>query len=286
MKVPMSVLKATVGVPAIVASTLLWIIGLALAPPLCGLLGFTAGVVALVLLATGAAETAAARVLLGARTATAAEQTVFAPVLAHAAAPEASMAQRRLLVRQNVGARTPPVQLLGRESVVVTPWLIEATYRGWLGLDEAAALMVHAEGRHQAEARRCELAMLAWMLPWRALGGIARGIGRVTGWVPFIGFAWALRGVMGVVALVQQVDEGRPALGVLAASIVALTYLVPAANHAIARRVEAEADDLVVRRGLGPSMSAMLRRYRLPVSLERLHHLDGSRHGAHVPVAG
>lgn len=201
MKVPMSVLKAMVSVPAIVASTLLWITGLALAPPLFGLLGFTAGVVVLVLLATGAGEMAAARVLLGARTATAAEQAVLAPVLAHAVAPEASMTQRRLLVRQNVGARTPPVQLLGHEGLVVTPWLIEASYRGWLGLDEAAALMVHAEGRHRAEARGCELAMLAWTLPWRALGGVARGIGRVTGWVPFIGFAWALRGVMGVVAL-------------------------------------------------------------------------------------
>lgn len=250
MKVPMSVLKSIVGIPAIVASTLLWIIGLALAPPIFGLLGFVASVVVLVLLATGAGETTAARVLLGARWATVAERAVLAPVLARAASPEDSMAGRRLLVRQNVGARTPPVQLLGRESLVVTPWLIEATYRGWLALDEAAALVVHAEGRHRAEARRCEVAMLAWTLPWRALGVVARGIGRIAGGLPLIGFAWTIRGVMGVVALVQQIDEGRPALGILAASIVAMTYLVPASNQAIARRAEAAADDLVVRRGL------------------------------------
>lgn len=285
MKIPMNVLKWAVGAPAIVASTLLWIIVLALAPPLVGLLGFLTGVVALVLLATGAGETDAVRLLAGARTATGAEQAVLAPVLAQAASPEGSMVQRRLLVRRTVGPRTPAVQLLGRETLAVTRWLIEATHRGWLGLDETVALVVHAEGRHRAEARRCEMAMWAWTLPWRAGGGLARGIGRVAGWVPFIGFAWALRGVIGVVALVQQIDEGRPALGILAGSIVALTYLMPAANRAIARQVETSADELVVSRGLGHPMSALLRRYRLPATVERLHHLDGHRSGDQVPVA-
>lgn len=60
MKVPMSVLKLMAGVPVVVASTVLWVIVFALAPPVVGLLGFLAGVVALVLLATGVGEVAAA----------------------------------------------------------------------------------------------------------------------------------------------------------------------------------------------------------------------------------
>jgi len=120
----------------------------------------------------------------------------------------------------------------------VTPWLIETTYRGSLSLEGSVALVVYAEGRHRAERHRREVAMLAWILPWRGGTGLAQGIGRVAGRFPLIRFAWAFRGVIGVVAVVPQVDGGRPALGILAGSIVALTYLVTAANDATARRVE------------------------------------------------
>jgi len=50
MKIPMSVLKRVAGVPAIVASTLLWVVFLTTMPPTLGLLGFGTGVAALVLL--------------------------------------------------------------------------------------------------------------------------------------------------------------------------------------------------------------------------------------------
>ena len=289
MKIPMSVLKQVVGVPAIVASTLLWVVFLALMPPTLGLVGFGTGAAALVLLAAGLGEKAAAPLLAGARTATTAEQAVLSPVLAHVALCGANLEGRRLLVRQMVSAQTPPVQLLGRESLLVTPWLIEAAYRGSLSVKESVALVVYAEGRHRAERYRREVAMLAWMLPWRAGAGLGRGIGRVAGRFPLIRFAWAFRGVIGVVAVVQQVDEGRPAVGVLAGSIVALTYLVPAANDATARRVEAAADEAVVRCGLGPAMVKVLRRYRMPVTLERLHRLDGGgtgSGGSQSPAAG
>lgn len=274
MRIPTSGLKLMVGVPAVVASTLLWATVLALMPPALGTVGFLTGLTVLVLLSAGAGEQPAVRLLTGARTATAAEQAVLAPVLARTELLDARTQTRRLLVRQNAGARTPLVHLLGRGNLVVTPWLIEATYRGWLRLDETTALIVHAAGRHRAERHRCEVAMLAWTLPWRAGAGLAREIGRIAGGLPLIGFAWAFRGVIGVVAIVQQIDEGRPAVGIMSGSIVALTYLIPAATKAAARRVEAPADEAVVRHGLGGAMATMLRRYRLPVTLERLYLLE------------
>lgn len=276
MRIPMNALKLLVDIPAIVASTLIWIMLLALAPPALGLVGLLLGVVVLGLLATGAGEAATGRLLVGARPARAAERAVLADELTHPSLGRSDLGKRHVLVRQNVGSRTPPAQLLGRGHLVVTPWLIEAIYRGWLNQDEAAALLVHAEGRHRAEGRRCEVAMAVGTLPWRAGSGIARGIGRGAGWVPFIRFAWACRGVIGVIALVQQVDEGRPALGIFAGGLVAMTYLVPGAVKATARRVEGAGDDAVIGCGLGRPMAQMLRRYRLPVAMERLHRLDGA----------
>lgn len=283
MKIPMRVLNLMIGVPAIVASTLLWVVSLALVPPIFGLVGFLIGIVVLGALAAGVGERSAAPLLVGGRTPTAAEQAVLAPVLAHVALSGSDVDSRSLLVQQVVNARMSPVQLLGREHLVVAPWMIEATYQGGLSLDEATALIVHAEGCHRAERPRWEVARLVWTLPWRAGAGLARGTARVAGWFPLIGFAWAFRGVIGVVALVQQVDEGRPALGILAGSIVALTYLVPAAARQKVRRVESAGDEAVVRRGLGEAMAKMLRRSRSPVTLERLHRLDPSGVGVEVP---
>lgn len=289
MKIPMSMLNLMVGVPAIVASALLWMVALALMPPMLGLAGFLIGIVTLGALASGVGERAAAPLLVGGRTPTAAEQAALAPVLAHTASRRSDVNSRRLLVRQVGNARTPAVQLLGREHLVVASWMIEATYRGALSFDEATALVVHAEGCHRAERSRCEVAMLVLTLPWRAGAAIARWIGRVAWPFPLIGFAWAFRGVIGVVALMQQVDEGRPALGILVGTIVALTYLVPTANVAKTHRVEAAGDEAVTRHGLGEVMAKMLRRSGSPVALERLHRLDprsfGSE-GSPRPAAG
>lgn len=267
MKVPMSVLNLIVGVPAIVASTLLWVVALALMPPMFGLAGSLIGIVALGLVAAGLGERVAVPLLARARELTAAEQAVLAPVLAHVALSGSDVDSRRLLVRKVVTARTWPAELLGREHVVVAQWMIEATHRGGLSLDQVTALIVHAVGRHRAEGRRGEVAMLVWTLPWHGGAALVRGIGRVAGWFPIIRFAWAFRGGIGVVALVQQIDEGRPALGVLAGSIVALTYLVPAANGAKAHQVEVAGDDAVARHGLGQSMLSLLAEDAAPHSI-------------------
>jgi hypothetical protein len=111
--------------------------------------------------------------------------------------------------------------------------------------------------------------MLAVTLPYRGIIGISVEVANAASWVPFLRSAWSVRGVVGVVAVAQQSAEGRPLLGVFAGTVVALTYLVPAASRAMAARVEAAADAAVVELGLGPVLPHMMRRYRLPVTLER-----------------
>lgn len=277
MTVPMSVLKLTVGIPAVVASCLLWVIALALMPPAVALLAFLAGVAVLVLFAVGVGECTAVRLLCASRSATPTEEQALAPLAARLAILGIARG-REVLIRSRVGPRTPHAQLVGGGALVVTPWMVEAPARGRLSLDEAVAMVVHADARHRAENPRAEVLMLAMTLPYRViLAIIAAGVANAASWVPFLRFAWSVRGVVGVVTVAQQSAEGRPLLGVFAGTVVALSYLVPAASRAMAARVEAAADAAVVEHGLGPVLAHMLRRYRLPVTPERSLRLGESR---------
>lgn len=279
MKVPTGVLKLTVGVPVVVASCLLWVVALALPPPALGLLAFLAGAAALALLVVGVGERMAILVLAGARRPTPGEEAALRTVAARLASLRIA-AGREVLVRRSVRPRTPPAQLLGGDALVVTPWLIEAAHRGWLPLDETVALVVHADARRRVERPRAEVAMLALTLPSRAIVTLGHGVSRAVAWVPLLRFAWAVRCLVGGVAVIQQVAAGRGSLGVFVGVIVVLSYLVPAAARAHAVRVESAADAAVVRLGLGPALAATMDRYRVPLSLERSQRLH-----AHAPAA-
>jgi hypothetical protein len=76
--------------------------------------------------------------------------------------------------------------------------------------------------------------------------------------------AWTLRGVVGVICVVQSVAEGRTWPGLLGGAVVALTYLVPAAGRVIEARAEVATDQLVVELGLGGVLARLLRRYGHP----------------------
>ncbi len=215
-----------------------------------GLLGFVAGVAVLGVLAAGGLEGPTVQLLARARAATGGERAVLAPVLA---AHGRGMPAVVLYVRRAPRAPTPPAMVIGKSSLTVTPWLIEATYRGWITGEEASALVLHAVGRHRAGRHRLEFAVLAATTPWRAVSAVARGVGGPFAWFPLMRFAWSLRGIVGAVAVVQSAVEGRGVYGAIAGVFVALTYLVPAAARAREHRLVVEADRLVVARGLGRS---------------------------------
>lgn len=279
-RLPMSVLKLLVTGPALLVSAVLGLMALAVVSPVLAGLGMLGAGAAFCVLASGVGETEAIQLLNRARPATPGEREVVDPVLAAyggvAAHPTGTAPGTglRVFVRRSAGPATAPVVLTGRNSVVVTPWMIEAIYRGWITRDEASAIAIGAAGRHRAGNGPLEVATAVATTPWRAVATVACGIGHAFAWFPFMRFAWSVRGIVGAVAVFQSVSQGRTVYGVIAGVFVALTYLVPAARRGMDRQLEIAGDRLVVARGLGDVMSRLLRRADLPVTVDRLQRLE------------
>lgn len=271
MRVPMRVLRLTAMAPAVLMGTVLAVVVLALLPPVVGLVGFLACVVVLVALALGYLERPTVRVLGRAGDPGEGELAVLAPLVARLGGMGIGVGGLYVARTQ----RSPrPAAVLGRSSVVVSRWLVEATFRGELSQDEAVALLAHAVGRHRTRPQRCALALGVWTAPWRGLLAVACRVGGAFAWFPLVRPAWGLRFVVGIVCVVQSAAEGRTVSGLIAGAFIALTYLVPAANRAIERRVETSADAFVLELGLGPPFVGLLRRGGWAVSIERLQRLQ------------
>jgi hypothetical protein len=105
---------------------------------------------------------------------------------------------------------------------------------------------------------------------------MAGRVGATAAWFPLVRLAWQLRFVTAIVCVVQSAVEGRTVYGLIAGAFIALTYLVPAANRAIQRRVLYAADTYLLQQDLGAVLAGLLRRSDWPVSLERLHRLSTS----------
>ena len=272
MRFSMTVLRVVTLAPALLVSFVLTVVVCALLPPALGLVAFLVAAGLLAALALGQFEVPAIATLTLSRLATAAELQVMAPVLAELGGRGIDVGA--LFVRRRQGPSTPVAVAIADRAVVVTPGLVEAMYRGGVTTAEAAAAMAHAVGRRRAIRPRLELAVLAATTPWRLVVGTFRGVGRAFAWLPFMRLAWTLRGVVGVICIVQSVVEGRAAPGILGGAVIALTYLVPAASRRIEASAEAAADQLVVSLGLGSVLAGLLRRHRHPMTLERLERLE------------
>ena len=118
--------------------------------------------------------------------------------------------------------------------------------------------------------------MLGATTPWRLMVEMLCGVGRAFDWLPFVRLAWTLRGVVGVICVVQSVAEGRAAPGGLGGVVIALTYLVPAAGRRIEHLIEAEADRFVLDLGLGAVLAGLLRRSGRPMTFERTQRLEAA----------
>ncbi|GGD10338.1 hypothetical protein GCM10007231_06420 [Nocardioides daphniae] len=282
MRFPMTVLRVVTLAPALLVSFVLTVVMCALLPPALGLVAFMAAGGVLVALAMGQLQQPAIAALTNSRPATEAEFRVMAPVLAELGGRGVDIAT--LFVRRAQRPSTPVAVAVGRRTVVVSPGLVDATYRGGVTGAEAAAALAHAVGRHRALRPRVELAVLAATTPWRLIVATFLGIGRAFAWLRFMRLAWTLRGVVGVICVVQSMVEGRAWAGLLGGAVIALTYLVPAAGRRIDLRTEAEADQFVLGLGLGPVLAGLLRRYGHPMTLERMQRLDtATDHPAEQP---
>jgi hypothetical protein len=272
MRFPMTVLRVVTLAPALLVSFVVAVVVGALLPPGLGLVAFTAAGGVLVALALGQLQGPAVAALTRSRLATEAETRVLAPVLAELGSRGIQVGA--LFVRRAQRPSTPVAVAIGRSTVVVSPGLVPAVYRGDVSSAEAAATFAHAVGRHQAFPLRLELAVLAATTPWRLMAAMFRGVGRAFAWLPFMRLAWTLRLVVGVTCVVQSVAEDRAWTGLLGGAVIALTYLVPAAGRRIELHAEAEADHFVLSIGLGPVLAGLLRRYKHPMTLERMQRLE------------
>lgn len=272
MRFPMTVLRVVTLAPALLVSFVLTVVMCALLPPALGLAALLAAAGLLVALAIGQLEVPAIAALTRSRPATAAELQVIAPVLGELGGRGVDV--DALFVRRRQGPSTPVAVAIADRAVVVTPRLVDAVYRGGVTAAEAAATMAHAVGRRRAIRPRLELAVLAATTPWRLVVATFRGVGRAFAWLPFMRLAWTLRGVVGVICIVQSGAEGRAAPGILGGAVIALTYLVPAAGRRIEARSEVAADQLVVSLSLGSVLAGLLRRHGHPMTLERLQRLE------------
>ncbi|PUA79461.1 hypothetical protein C7S10_19005 [Nocardioides currus] len=271
MRVPMPWLRAFTLGPALLASFVLTVVVCALPPAGLGLVAFVAAGGVLAVLAMGRLEEPAIAALTGSRPASAAELQAMGPVLADLGGRGVEV--QALFVRRAQRATTPVAEAIGGRAVVITPGLVEATYRGGVTYAEVSAVIVHAVGRREVIRPRLEVAVLASTTPWRMVVSLFRGVGRAFAWLPFMRLAWTLRGVMGVICVVQSVAEGRAAAGLLGGGVMALTYLVPACGRAIEARTELSADELVLTLGFGPALAGLLARFGHPMSLERRQRL-------------
>ena len=272
MRFPMTVLRVVTLGPALLVSFVLTVVVCALLPPALGLVVFIAAGGVLVALAMGQLQEPAIAVLTRSRPATEAEFRVMVPVLDELGGRGVDVGA--LFVRRVQRSSTPVAVAIGPRTVVISPGLVESTYRGVVTVAESAAAVAHAVGRRQALRSRPELAVLAATTPWRLVVATFRGVGRAFVWLPFMRLAWTLRGVVGVICVVQSVAESRAAAGLLGGAVIALTYLVPSAGRRIELRAEAEADRFVLSLSLGPVLAGLLRRYGHPMTLERRQRLE------------
>jgi hypothetical protein len=272
MRFPMTALRAVTLAPALLTSFVLTVVVCALLPPVLGLVAFTSAGGVVIALALGQLQEPGVAALTRSRPATQAESRAMAPVLAELGGRGVDVGA--LFVRRVQRPSTPVAVAIGRRTVVVSPGLVEARYRGGVTGAEAAAALAHAVGRRQALRPRLELAMLAATTPWRLMAATFCGVGRAFAWLPFMRLAWTLRCAVGVICVVQSVVEDLVWAGLLGGAVIALTYLVPATGRRIELHTEAEADQFVLSLGLGAVWAGLLRRYGHPMTPERMQHLE------------
>ena len=267
----MRMLRFAVGAPGVVVSTVVVAMIGAVLPPWGGIVVGYGGVAVAVLLGVGRLEPHALRVWCGARPPDGDEAAVLAAAVTR-------------LCRAGIG---PPVvdiyvSRTGGQSAwaagsrgVVVPWsMVAAVAEGRLSAEEAAAAMAHAVGVLDVAHGRLQLVYEFWTLPWMLVAGVATSVGRAFAATPLVGWAWKVRGLYGVIALVQCTRDGYWFVGVIACGFLAETYLQPWLRRRWTIRVHERADQFVARHGLAEAWARLLaRRAAATARIERIRRL-------------
>lgn len=269
-----SVLRLIRTGPGVVVSLLIVLSILSLMPGAIALPATLSAVVLVVALGLGRLERRTVRLLARAGPPTLDQLVTWAPVRTELA--KNGLHVPPISVRQRPQPTTRAVVRLGQRSLVVTPGLLDALHHRRVTIDEVAALVAHAQGWHHAMRPRGGLATLVVTIPWRAVTRVfAAMVGAMTR-LPLAGLAWRLRGVIGVICVVQGTMEGRTWSGALGGLVIALSYVIPAAGRELSGRAMVGADELVVTLGLGGVLAGLWRRLGEPTSPLQLQRLENT----------
>ena len=258
-------------VPAGLAGSFVAVMGLGFLPDSGLVFAFLGTLVVSLVLACGWWEAAATRLFGFAGGLRPGQRAVLEPTLA--LVEKLGLAPGRVLVRltDNDGL---PVTPIGRDTVIVEPWLVRTLYERRLTTADAATAIGHAVASQRIGPSRFDLAARLWALPWTLVFVVIRQIARIFSWVPAGELAWHLRFVMGVIAVYQGFQPGgNPTLGVATGVLVVTSYIAPAANRMWRAVVERDADLILAQRGLADPLIQFVQWRQGADSMERVHRI-------------
>lgn len=248
MRTSTKLIRLCAVVPAGLAGSFVAVIGLGFLPDAGLVFAFLGTLVVSIVLACGWLEAPAARIFGFARGLRPGQRAVLEPTLA--LVEKLDLAPGRVLVRLTDTDGLPATPI-GRDKVIVEPWLVQGLYERRLTAADAATAIGHAVASQRVGPSRFDLAARLWAFPWTLAFVVIRQIARIFSWVPAGEFAWHLRIVIGVVAVYQGFQPGgNPTHGVATGVLVAISYVAPAADRAWRAVVERDADRIVAQRGL------------------------------------
>jgi hypothetical protein len=170
--------KALAVTPGVLIRTVLTCMIGAVLPAPAALVLFIGGLLTGVVLSTGAAEPAAAKLLVFSRPATPVELSCLAGALTLLCRVGLGPPVVRLRVR--AGEKAIAAGGFGRHTVVISSGLLEAVEDGSLPPEQAAAVIAHAAGLVRGGSLRQDPVLAFWTLPWqllRALGQVLASAG-------------------------------------------------------------------------------------------------------------
>lgn len=215
-------LKAAVVIPDLVIASLLWLVILALLPPVVGFMVTVLSVTLAALVAAGLGEDAMVWALYRARRATANQAPRLAVawrIAAHGLDPAD--------IRLRIVSHGPPIATAGRQHILLRRDIVDAYCANDISAHHVAALIAQGIGRLRHGHTRFDLLWMVWTIPWDVIRGIAHAIGRRLAGIPLVQFAWRTRLVVGTIAVVLEVHAGRWPSPMIIAAFILLSYLMP-----------------------------------------------------------
>lgn len=220
-------LKAAVVIPDLIIASLLWLVIIALLPPVAGFVLTVGASFFAVVIAAGLGEDLTVRVLYWARCATPAE------------APRLAVAWRIAThqldaegVRLRIVSHSAPVGTAGRQHVLLRRDVVAAYCTNQMVAHQVAALIAQGIGRLRHGYTRFDLLWTFWTIPWDLVRGLAHAIGRRLSWIPLVQFAWRIRLVVGTIAVILEAQAGRWPSAIIIFAFIALSYVLPRSRSA------------------------------------------------------